>query len=222
MKSKTRENRNMSSSDGGGTTAKKKHANDLSKLIPGYVAPMKLQVTTTGSNNCPSTRNISDLRKNAEKIENNPLSTLAMNMVARKIIATDPNKSFKFGDKKGKKKDPTCVGKGWFQMQSTEKTEEVKTDLAVLRMRHILDPKRFYKSTDATLGKGFLQVGTVIEGTGEYYSHRLTKKQRRNNVTEELMADPNVATYAKKKFIEIQHQKETKFYHLKRKSSTKK
>jgi hypothetical protein len=106
-------------------------------------------------------------------------------------------------------------------MQSTERTEEVKTDLAVLRMRHILDPKRFYKSTDASLGKGFIQVGTVLEGAGEYYSQRLTKKQRRANVTEELMADTNVTNYAKKKFLEIQHEKETKFYPLKRKRFTK-
>jgi hypothetical protein len=202
-----------------------KSKNDLTKLIPGYIAPMKLQVTTiTGS--CPLTsRNISNLRENSERMENRPLSTLALQMVAstKTTTADPPIRSFKLGDQKNKKqkKDPTCVGKGWFHMQSTERTEEVKTDLAVLRMRHILDPKRLYKSTDASLGKGFIQVGTVLEGAGEYYSQRLTKKQRRANVTEELMADTNVTNYAKKKFLEIQHEKETKFYPLKRKRFTK-
>lgn len=205
--------------------AKHKNKNVLTKLIPGYVAPMKLEVggttqglssSSTGSNN--TIRKISDLRKKSEGMENHASSTLAMKMAT--TAAAPPNSgSFKMGQRQRKKSSDIGSGKGWFHMQPTEKTEEVMTDLAVLRMRHILDPKRFYKSNDKTLGKSILQVGTVIEGTGEYYSNRLTKKQRRANITEELMADSNVTTYAKKKFLEIQHQKETKFYPNKKKKT---
>lgn len=34
---------------------------------------------------------------------------------------------------------------GWMDTPSMEITEEVKRDLAVLKMRDTLDPKRFYK-----------------------------------------------------------------------------
>jgi hypothetical protein len=34
-----------------------------------------------------------------------------------------------------------------------------------------------------------LQVGTVIEGPGEYYSSRIPKKDRKKTLVEELLAD---------------------------------
>jgi hypothetical protein len=97
--SKTKHDRNnTSSSSSNRTTATTntmpKSKNDLTKLIPGYIAPMKLQVTTiTGS--CPLTsRNISNLRENSERMENRPLSTLAMQMVAStKTTTADPQSS---------------------------------------------------------------------------------------------------------------------------------
>lgn len=45
-------------------------------------------------------------------------------------------------EKVTKKKRNKC---GWMDTPSIEITEEVKRDLAVLKMRDTLDPKRFYK-----------------------------------------------------------------------------
>jgi hypothetical protein len=108
--------------------------------------------------------------------------------------------------KKGTKRAPDdTAGKGWFGMTPTAMTEELKTDLAVIRNRSHLDPKKFYKSADKH--HKIVQVGTVIEGAAEFYSSRLTKKQRRANITEEIMADPAAAEYAKKKFKAMSQEK---------------
>ena len=86
-------------------------------------------------------------------------------------------------------------------------THQLKTDLSLIRNRNYLDPKKFYKSADSFDGK-ILQVGTVIEGSSEYYSSRMTKKERRLNITEELMADDSVRQYAKRKYLDIQNERD--------------
>jgi hypothetical protein len=99
-------------------------------------------------------------------------------------------------------------------------TEEVKRDLAVIRNRNYLDPKRFYKSSDKT--SKYLQVGTVIEGNTEYFSSRLSKKQRRSNLTEEIMADPVNAEYARKKYVKMHQEKDALAMKRKRQHEKKK
>jgi hypothetical protein len=86
-------------------------------------------------------------------------------------------------------------------MTPTPMTDELKTDLAVIRNRTYLDPKKFYKSADKH--HKIVQLGTVIEGAAEYYSARLTKSERRTNFTEEIMADPESADWAKNKFKQM-------------------
>ena len=56
-----------------------------------------------------------------------------------------------------------------------------------------------------------MQVGTVIEGAAEYYSSRLTKKQRRSNITEEILADPDTSTWAKNKFKKMSREQTEKY-----------
>ena len=106
--------------------------------------------------------------------------------------------SFKKGTKRAK---DDSAGKGWFNMQPMQMTDELKTDLAVVRNRTYLDPKKFYKSADKN--HSIIQVGTVIEGAAEYYSSRLTKKQRRSNITEEFLADSGTSDYATNKFKQM-------------------
>lgn len=127
-------------------------------------------------------------------------------------------------------------GDKWFNLPSSEMTEDLKMDLRALKMRGALDPKRFYKVCAHTLQprppcahhsrashfvgcclyqatekrSGFLQVGTVVEGATEYFSSRLTKKERKQNIVDELMHDEKVRTYAKKKFSEIQDSRSRK------------
>lgn len=91
-------------------------------------------------------------------------------------------------------------------MAPTPMTDRLRSDLSVIRNRNYLDPKKFYKSADDFAGK-VLQSGTVIEGSSEYYSGRLARRERRDNLTEEIMADANVSEYAKRKYREMQVEK---------------
>ena len=47
---------------------------------------------------------------------------------------------------------------------------QVKRDLRMLRLRGAFDPKRFYKSADATKFPKYFQMGTVVEGPADFYS----------------------------------------------------
>ena len=88
------------------------------------------------------------------------------------------------------------AGRRWFNFESEELTADARRDFALLRMRNYLDPKKFYKSSDhlRALPKHF-QMGQVIEGAHEFHSARLTKKQRRQTFTDEIMADDDIVRY---------------------------
>jgi hypothetical protein len=215
----------------------KKHAssktqtvgNELTHLIPGYTAPMRLE---TKSLRGIADVSVSELRKRAEASDaakyNKQISILTKHKasfdpaLATKIktpsslaiqksagraafqIPTSFASSFR---NKPQKQNDNTAGAKWFGMTPTPMTDSLKTDLALIRNRNYLDPKKFYKSSESFEGK-VLQVGTVIEGPSEYYSSRLVKKERRQNFTEEVMADAGVASYAKRKFGELQMEKE--------------
>lgn len=80
-------------------------------------------------------------------------------------------------------------GSAWFDMPAPEMTKELKNDLQVIKMRNALDKRRFYKKSDWRKLPKYFQVGTVIEGAGEYYSARVPKKQRRKTIVEEVLAE---------------------------------
>ena len=107
----------------------------------------------------------------------------------------------------GADNNPSTSGSGWFNMIPSPMSSQLKTDLAIIRNRNYLDPKKFYKTADTFDGK-VLQLGTVIEGSNEYYTSRLTKKERRMNLTDEVMADRTVTEYAKRKYRELQAEKD--------------
>ena len=49
-----------------------------------------------------------------------------------------------------------------------------------------------------------LHVGTVIEGSAEFKSNRMSRKERKQSVTEEIMADGAIKGYTKRKYEGIQ------------------
>ncbi|CAA3030446.1 rRNA-processing protein fcf2-like [Olea europaea var. sylvestris] len=105
-----------------------------------------------------------------------------------------------------KKQIKDTAGKGWFDMPAPVMTPELKKDLQLLKLRSAIDPKRHYKKGDSkskTLPKYF-QVGTVIESAEEFYSGRLTKKERKATLADELLSDRNLGTYRKRKVREIE------------------
>lgn len=156
--------------------------NPLSSVIPGYTAPMRLQSDLTSGT--------PDLKTAAvEHTRDSKLDEYARAMLCRSRVAHE--------------KSTGSVGlKGWFNMQGMEMTDELKADMKAVRMRNYIDPKKFYKRDDKF--HKFVQVGTVIEGSAEFYSSRLTNKERRGNFVEELMADEKIRSYAKRKYGQLQ------------------
>ena len=96
------------------------------------------------------------------------------------------------------------AAKSWFSMPAVEYTPELRRDMRLLKLRGAYDPKRFYKTDDTTkLPKNF-QIGTVVEGAQDFYSARLTKKERKRTLTEEVFADAEIKAVRKKRFAKIQ------------------
>lgn len=94
--------------------------------------------------------------------------------------------------------------KRWFSMPAVEYTPELRRDMRLLKLRGAYDPKRFYKTDDTSkLPKNF-QIGTVVEGAQDFYSARLTKKERKRTLTEEVFADAEIKAVRKKRFAKIQ------------------
>ncbi|KAL6510427.1 hypothetical protein OROHE_021044 [Orobanche hederae] len=115
-----------------------------------------------------------------------------------------------------KKQVKDTAGKNWFDMPAQTLTPELKKDLQLLKimdnywikteLRSAIDPKRHYKKGDSkskTLPKYF-QVGTVIESPFEYFNGRLTKKERKATLADELLSDGTFRDYRKRKVREIE------------------
>ncbi|KAI9342698.1 Fcf2 pre-rRNA processing-domain-containing protein [Pilaira anomala] len=96
------------------------------------------------------------------------------------------------------------TGSAWFDMPKPEITPEIKRDLQVLKMRHILDRKRHYKKMGNRPDPKYFQIGTIIESPTEFYSARLNKKDRKQTIVEELMANDDQKQYYKRKYNEVQ------------------
>ncbi|XP_020214133.1 rRNA-processing protein fcf2 [Cajanus cajan] len=100
------------------------------------------------------------------------------------------------------------AGEKWFNMPAQTITPELQKDLQLLKLRAALDPKRHYKKGDSkskTLPKYF-QVGTVVDSPLDFFSGRLTKKERKATLADELLSDQNLASYRKRKVREIEEQ----------------
>ncbi len=46
-------------------------------------------------------------------------------------------------------------------------------------------------------------MGTVVAGAGDHYSGKLTRKERKKTLVEEVLADEEAVKYAKRKYDEI-------------------
>lgn len=102
-----------------------------------------------------------------------------------------------------KAKKPDTAGQQWFDLGKPEMTPELKRDLQLLKMRHVLDPKRFYKKEDAP--SKYFAVGTIQSDPTEFFSNRLTKKQRKQTLAEEVLSTRS--DYFKSKYRDIQKAK---------------
>ncbi|KAH8653380.1 Fcf2 pre-rRNA processing-domain-containing protein [Xylariales sp. PMI_506] len=116
----------------------------------------------------------------------------------RAIQARLPKKEFE-------ERVKATAGPSWFNMPKTDLTPELKRDLQLLKMRNVLDSKRHYKKdTSRSAVPAFSQVGTIVEGPTEYFSARMTKKERKRTLLEEVMETEDTTRKFKSKYGEIQ------------------
>lgn len=94
-------------------------------------------------------------------------------------------------------------GKKWFDLPAPEMTEEIKRDLEVIQMRSVLDPKHFYKKNDLKVLPKYFQIGKVVDSPLDYYNNRLTNKERKKTIVDELMANAEFSKFNKRKYKEI-------------------
>jgi len=75
-------------------------------------------------------------------------------------------------------------------------------------MRNVLDPHRHYKK-DSSKGAApaFSHVGTLVEGPTDFFSGRLTNRERKRTLVEEIMDGERESGRMKRKYGEIQDAK---------------
>ncbi|KAL3701146.1 hypothetical protein R1sor_019168 [Riccia sorocarpa] len=107
-----------------------------------------------------------------------------------------------------KKTVKDTAGPKWFDMPAVTLTPELKREVELLKMRSVLDPKRHYKANDSKSIPKYFQIGTVVAGAADFYSGRLTKKERKMSFADELLNDTSLKAYTKRKYGEIQEKKQ--------------
>ena len=106
--------------------------------------------------------------------------------------------------KKAKKSTDTA-GAAWGHMRAPQLTTELKRELLLLKMRGALDPKRFYRSADngKELPKYF-QIGTIVAGAEDGAANRLSKRERKGSIMQEMLSDATIRKRAKTQFLKVQ------------------
>jgi len=102
------------------------------------------------------------------------------------------------------------AGSEWFHMPKPAMTPELEKDMAVLRMRQHLEKGRHYKSLGwKSKAPEYFQVGVVVDSQHDYYSGRLTRRDRREHIKDELLASAEVKAQTRKRFHEIQEKSQS-------------
>ncbi|KAM0334069.1 hypothetical protein ACHAQA_001089 [Verticillium albo-atrum] len=108
------------------------------------------------------------------------------------------------------KKEQDDAGPGWFGLPKTDPNDkDLKRDMQLLQMRGTaLDPSRHYKkeSLKARMPR-YAHVGRIVEGPTDYFSARLTRKERKRTLVDELLAAEKASGKFKSKFNDIQGRK---------------
>ncbi|KAI1302666.1 Fcf2 pre-rRNA processing-domain-containing protein [Xylaria venustula] len=96
------------------------------------------------------------------------------------------------------------AGPEWFNLPATDLTPELRRDLQLLKMRDVLDPKRHYKKDTTRAIPEFSQVGTIIPGPTDYFNGRVTKKDRKRTLLQDVLATEDATKRFKSKYGDIQ------------------
>ena len=102
-------------------------------------------------------------------------------------------------------------------MPAQELNDEMRQAIQAIQLRGYVNPKKFFKKNELTKMPKFFQVrilfnlsqiGTVIEGSTDFKDKRLSKKERKPQIIDEIIAEDERLNYTKKKYNEIQAERE--------------
>ncbi|KAK4227610.1 Fcf2 pre-rRNA processing-domain-containing protein [Podospora fimiseda] len=140
----------------------------------------------------------------------------ALTVAAPSTVASgEPEKTEKLSARvpqptKKEKGPKTDAGADWFHMPKTELTAELKRDLQILRMRDVvaMGKQHFKKDSRKDFVPEYSVVGTIIAGATDGANQRLTRKEKKRSIVEEVLSADNVSKF-KSKFHEIQEKKKS-------------
>ncbi|KAJ1352704.1 hypothetical protein KIN20_009106 [Parelaphostrongylus tenuis] len=101
-------------------------------------------------------------------------------------------------------------GRDWFDLPATELTDEAKADLELLQMRSAIDPLAFYRRNDRSVLPKYFQVGRVVDAPEDFYSSRMTRKERKRTMLDELLYNEAFVQSKREKFKAIQDRERKK------------
>jgi len=105
--------------------------------------------------------------------------------------------------KRSKREREQSAGAKWFDLPSKELDMEEKLTIDALRLRETLDPSRFYKrKATEEVAKQF-QIGTVVEHPIDFYSSRATRRERKQTIVDELIADAEFKRKVKQRYSRL-------------------
>ncbi|KAJ1952473.1 hypothetical protein EC988_003537 [Linderina pennispora] len=184
--------------DAAAQKTEKKHSKDTAPAA--LAVQLRLDANTASELPLIHTNPFGPAKLDPTKLYSADSSTSSRLQAAEKC---DPTIKKKLPHEIQKEREQT-TGRKWFNMKAPVLTDAIKNDLRVLQLRGVLDPKRFYKKE--AVGKKlpkYFEMGTVVEDASEFYSARLTRKERRGNLVDELLADKDARSYFKQKVGDI-------------------
>jgi hypothetical protein len=92
-------------------------------------------------------------------------------------------------------------------MPKAKLTPELERDWQIIQMRNVLDPKRHYRKDKRKTPPTYCQVGTIIEGAAEFYSARMTRRERKQTILEEFLHDTDRRDYFRSRYRELQNER---------------
>lgn len=95
------------------------------------------------------------------------------------------------------------AGDAWYGLCAPKMTPELEKDVRLLQMRSAIDPKTHYKRNTDKIGKHFA-LGTIQSDPLNFYSERLSRKQRAPTLVDALLKDSQRLSYLKRKFTTLQ------------------
>ncbi|KAI8608387.1 Fcf2 pre-rRNA processing-domain-containing protein [Chytriomyces sp. MP71] len=154
--------------------------------------------------------------KDREAIEKGLAKGAGKRLVDRIVVSrvqSEVSPELDYDAKTKKKMIKETAGPKWFDMPAPDLTDKLKREIQIIKARNVLDPKHHYKRADKNAPEypKFFQMGTVIEGAGEFHKlGRIAKRDRRDGLVEEVLADYKTKGYLKRKFGEIQEAKQAR------------